>query len=39
MWVFGLFVDIVKYEMFFGINNNKIMVINNIEKYSKEYWK
>lgn len=38
MWVFGLFVDIVKYEMFFGINN-KIMVINNIEKYSKEYWK
>lgn len=39
MWAFGSFADTVKHEMFFGTNNNKIMVTNNIEKHSKEYWK
>lgn len=38
MWAFGSFADTVKHEMFFG-TNNKIMVTNNIEKHSKEYWK
>ena len=29
MWAFGSFADTVKHEMFFGTNNNKIMVTNN----------